>query len=92
MNMSSNRRLAIPFESVSPKKTAWKLKLRFMTKKKRTVITEESHEVWIIRNPNDQTSGDVGESANASPAVIPRDQIVSGSSEADSDLLDIDDD
>jgi len=64
-----------------------------MTKKKRTVITEESHEVWIIRNPNDQTHGDVDESANASPtAVIPRDQIVSGSSETDSSLSDIDDD
>jgi len=92
MNMSSNRRLAIPFESVSPKKTAWRLKLRFMTKKKRTVITEESHEVWIIRNPNDQTSGDVGVSANDSPAVIPRDQIVSGTSEADSSLSGSDDD
>ena len=91
MNMSSNRRLAIPFESVSRKKTAWRLKLRFMTKKKRTVITEESHEVWIIRNPNDQTNGDVGESANASPAVISRDQIISGT-EADSSLSDIDDD
>ena len=93
MNMSSNRGLAIHFESVSPKKTALSLKLRFMAKKKRTVITEESHEVWIIRNPNDQTPGDVGESANASPAaVIPRDQIVSCSSEADSNLSDFDDD
>ena len=27
-----------------------------MIKKKRTVITEESHEVWIIRRSEDETS------------------------------------
>jgi hypothetical protein len=43
-----------------------------MTKKKRTVITEESHEVWIIRHGNDDTpeTHDTEKKVNTSPTLL----------------------
>ena len=65
-----------------------------MTKRKRTVITEESHELWIIRHGKDVAHEDVGESVDVSSgALVPGNlnQMVSDSPQIDSSPLNVED-